>query len=163
MTRRKSKVESVAEILARWLGKRERGGELHLCVLRNRWAEVVGERVAEKTQPQSIRDRILTVAVANSSWLNELSFMRGTILQQIQDLLPDRAVEGIRLVAGTIGPRPAPRFSPPAPPSRVELPESRLEEIDREVAHVEDPELREAIREARVAQLGRALRFSRRE
>jgi hypothetical protein len=161
--RRKSKVESVAEILARWLGKRERGGELHLCVLRNRWAEIVGRRVAEKTQPQALRDRILTVAVANSAWLNELSFMRGTILGQIQDLLPLKAVEGIRLVAGTIGPQPSMRFSPPVPPSRVELSSSQLEEIEEEVRQVEDPELREAIREARVAQLGRFLRFSRRE
>lgn len=161
--RRKSKVESVAEILARWLGKRERGGELHLCVLRNRWTEIVGERVAAKTQPQALRDQILTVAVANSAWLNELSFMRGTILRQIQDLLPPRAVEGIRLVAGTIGPQPSPRFSPPLPPSGVELPSGALEEIEDEVRQVEDPELRKAIREARVAQLGRVLRFSKRE
>ena len=65
--------------------------------------------------------------------------------------------------AGQVRRAPPPPWAadePDAPPEQVELPPEQVERIEREVERqVEDPELRGSILRARLAQLGRALRF----
>jgi hypothetical protein len=160
-----SEVETAGDVLARWLGKRKKETRLQLYILRNRWAELVGERIALRTLPQSLRDGLLTVAVVNSTWLNELSFMRTSLVQQINAFFNDRRrqISAIRLVAGEVKRPPTPPWSedqPDAPPEPVKLPPDQVEQIKREVRHqVQDPDLQGSILSARLAQLGRALRF----
>jgi hypothetical protein len=160
--KRRSNFESVADILARWLGRKKRRSDLHQYTIVHRWVEVVGERLAARTQPKTLRNGVLVVTVANSAWLNELSFLRGQILQHINQMLGERAVSAIRLVAGKVVPCASPvAREPEESSSYVELPPDAVERIDREVAAIEDPMLREAIRQARVAQLARTLRLSK--
>ena len=91
-------METAGDVLSKWLGKRKKETRLQLYILRNRWAELVGERIAPRTLPQSLRDGLLTVAVVNSTWLNELSFMRAQLVQQINSFFGDRRrqISGIR-------------------------------------------------------------------
>jgi hypothetical protein len=160
-----SVVETAGDVLSKWLGKRKKETRLQLYILRNRWAELVGERIALRTLPQSLRDGLLTVAVVNSTWLNELSFMRTQLIQQINSFFGDRRrqISGIRLVAGEVKQPPTPPWSedqPAPPPEHVKLPPDQVAQIEREVRHqVQDPALQGSILRARLAQLGRALRF----
>lgn len=163
-----SEVESAGEVLGRWLGKRKAETRLQLYILRNRWAELVGDRIAAKTLPQTLRDGLLTVAVANSTWLNELSFMRGSLVQRINAYLAGgvtKRVSGIRLVAGSVtkpSPPPWAADRPEAPPDYVDLPPDQVARIEQELQQIEevrDPELRGSILRARLAHFGRVLRF----
>lgn len=160
--KRRRDFESIADILARWLGRKKHRSDLYQYTIQHRWAEVVGERLAARTQPKTLRNGVLVVTVANSAWLNELSFLRGQIIQHINQMLAERAVLAIRLVAGkvTCSPSSVSR-EPEESSSYVELPPDAVERIDREVAAIEDPMLREAIREARIAQLSRTLRLGK--
>lgn len=155
-----SRVERAGAVLSRWLRNHGRDGDLREHTIRLRWPELVGEQLAQRTQPTTLRDGLLTVNVANAAWLNELTFMRGAILRQINEVVGTATVKAIRLVAGRIRPAPPP---PPVvePPPAVAIPPEERERIERELAasEVEDPDLREAIRRARLAQLGRLLRF----
>jgi hypothetical protein len=155
-----SKVERAGAVLSRWLRNHGRDGDVREHTIRLRWPELVGEQIAQRTQPTTLKDGLLTVSVANAAWLNELTFMRGAILHQINDLVGQATVKAIRLVAGRIRPTPPPPAAVEVPPA-VELPADEVERIERELAasEVEDPELLEAIRRARLAQLGRLLRF----
>lgn len=63
------------------------------------WPHVVGLRFAEKSQPvlekSAIRERgLLTVAVPNSTWLHELSFLN--IADRMNDALGSRLIRKVR-------------------------------------------------------------------
>lgn len=163
MARYRGKTESAGEILARWLGARKDAPTFRQHAIRARWRALVGDRIASRTEPATLgRDGVLTVKVASSPWLNELVYLRGAMVAQINRLLGQRLVSAIRLVTGPVEPAPGPE-----PHERgdehlaayVELPPEELEQIDRELAGlVQDADLRQAIRAARVAQRARELR-----
>jgi len=152
-------VERAGEVLDRWLRNRGRDKDVREYTIRHRWSELVGPQLAERTQPVSLREGLLTLVVASAAWLNELSFMRSSILQRVNELVGGSVV-AIRLVAGRVTPPPPPPPPVPDGPDYVEIPADEAARVEREVAdQVADPELREAIRQARLAQLGRLLRF----
>lgn len=63
------------------------------------WAEVVGSRIAEVTEPRSVSKGVLFVAVRSSAWLMELNMMKHEILQRLNEgRAPDRRVERIVFV-----------------------------------------------------------------
>ena len=66
---------------------------------------MVGHRVAQRTEPTALRDGLLTVRVANSTWLNELSFMRELIAGRANEVLDCQAVRDVRLTVGSIARR----------------------------------------------------------
>jgi len=151
-----STVERAGEVLARYL-RRHHVRNVQEHAIANKWVELVGEQIAAHTQPLSLKDGLLNVVVASAAWLNELSLLRGPIVQRINELLGENTVAAIRLLAGRV--RPSPRPAPiPEQPSYVELPPEEVERIEHEVTEVSDPELRAAIRQARLAQLARLLR-----
>ena len=149
----------VHDVLAAWLRRQKPDSELRQYEIWTRWGELVGERLAARTQPHSLKEGVLAVIVASSAWLNELSFMRGELVRRINEVIGASTVTAIRLFAGPV--RPRPRFvkaEQVQPPPEVELPPEYIAEVEREVAGVEDSTLREAIRVARLAQLRRRLR-----
>ncbi len=64
------------------------------------WKEVVGQTYAENSQPSKIRKKQLTVTVANSIWLQELTFYKETILEKINTKLGRKAVDSIKIKVG---------------------------------------------------------------
>jgi hypothetical protein len=123
------------------------------------WTELVGARIAQRTRPDRIVDRVLWIEVATSPWLHELSLLKPQLLAGLLERLGEPALfDDLRLkLAGhrrrdrTAAP-PAPRRRPPAPapPSRPATGAAR-EAIVREVAAVDDEELRELIARVRIA------------
>lgn len=124
------------------------------------WRDAVGERVAARAWPDGLRDGVLHVRVANSSWLHELSFLREVVVAKANALLgPPPMVREVRFHLGTrrqegdedvlamLARRPVPRR--PAARPRPSPPADVLRRIDEETARIEDEELREAIRAMR--------------
>lgn len=62
------------------------------------WPAIVGPEVARRAVPKSFSGSALVVAVANSTWLQELSFLKGEILDRIAEAVGPGVVEEIRLV-----------------------------------------------------------------
>jgi hypothetical protein len=122
------------------------------------WTELVGPKIAQRTRPDRIDQRILWIEVASSAWLHELNLLR---LQLLEGLLArfgePRLFDDIKFrLAGrgkrpTVTPprprgRPAAHRPPPTPATGV-----AREQIVREVAAVDDDELRELIARVRIA------------
>lgn len=61
------------------------------------WASVVGSSVAEKCSPVGFSKGILFVWVINSTWMNQLFFMRREILKSVNKYAGRRWVHDIRL------------------------------------------------------------------
>lgn len=59
------------------------------------WAAVVGRQIAGVTQPISIRLGVLSVEVKSSSWRQELTYKKESIIQQLNDHLESNVVKNI--------------------------------------------------------------------
>jgi hypothetical protein len=122
------------------------------------WTELVGPRIAQRTRPDKIADRVLWVEVASSAWLHELNLLKPQLLQGILERLGPPVLFDdlrLRLAGGRRGPASAPprgrqRVAPPPRPQVAPATGAAREAIVREVAAVDDEELRELIARVRI-------------
>lgn len=59
------------------------------------WAKVVGDRIASQSTPLRVRDSILFVKVQNASWRNELVFLKGNIIQELNQSVKANVLKDI--------------------------------------------------------------------
>jgi predicted nucleic acid-binding Zn ribbon protein len=121
------------------------------------WSELVGARIAQRTRPDGIVDRVLWVEVATSAWLHELNLLRPQLLAGLRERLGNPALfdelkfrlagQRRRDPVALRGPRrPALPARPASPPATG----AARERIVREAAAVDDTELRELIARVRI-------------
>lgn len=71
-------------------------------LLKSRWAHVVGEKLAEKTEPDRVVGRILWIRTSHPAWGQELQFYQSTIIKNLSELDGRLArVSEIRFFQGT--------------------------------------------------------------
>lgn len=125
------------------------------------WSDLVGPKIAQRTRPDGVSDRILWVEVATSAWLHELNLLRPQLLQSLTARLGEPRLfdelkfrltgrhrrEPVTLrAAGGAGVRPTPPPRPLPPPATG----IARERIVREASAVDDDELRELIARVRI-------------
>ncbi len=104
------------------------------------WRRVVGARVAQKSRPHTVFNRVLTVIVTSATWSQELSFLKPMILERL--LAEGFAIDDLRFRVGEV--QPPQRQKPTRVPPRRRLPDS----LGLALSRIDDPELRGAIAEA---------------
>ena len=65
--------------------------------LREEWPRIVGEAIARRSTPLSVRGKTLIVEVENNVWMNEIQFHRSGIVRKIREEFPALGIEEIRL------------------------------------------------------------------
>jgi predicted nucleic acid-binding Zn ribbon protein len=121
------------------------------------WSELVGARIAQRTRPDGVVDRVLWVEVATSAWLHELTLLRSQLLAGLRERLGEPALfdelkfrlagQRRRDPVTLRGPRQPARPARPVPPPATG---AARERIVREAAAVDDDELRELIARVRI-------------
>ncbi|TDI80577.1 MAG: DUF721 domain-containing protein [Caldithrix sp.] len=81
--------------LLRSLGIEEKVKE-HQAI--NEWSRIVGENVSKVTKAQNVVNGILFVKVKNSSWRNELIYMRREILIKIDKTVGRGIIKEVRFI-----------------------------------------------------------------
>ncbi len=82
----------------------EVGKTLKLCNLLTIWDEVVDERVSKHTEAVKIRSGILYVYTSSSAWAQELSFLKGPIVEKFNLVAGEEVIRDIRFTAkGRLG------------------------------------------------------------
>ena len=118
--------------------------QLSLLVgLHRAWPEIAGPLLAANAFPQRFRNGILTLAVRNHSWAQELRMAAPALLSNIRRVMgPDSPVTELRFV---VGPAEAaePEDHPPEPVSTEPLPPGPDPDG---LASVSDAETRESLR-----------------
>ncbi|MCX5743864.1 MAG: DUF721 domain-containing protein [Proteobacteria bacterium] len=122
------------------------------------WNDLVGDRIASRTRPVGVTDRVLYVEVATSAWMQELTLMRVKLTMGLLARFGEpRMFDELkfRLAGRTRGDSLAPRAARRGAPAPHVMPmpatgEAR-EAILADAAHVDDPELRELIARVRIA------------
>jgi len=79
--------------------------------IRQKWPQAAGEYVAQHVFPVRLIRKTLRVSVSDSSWGNEMSYLAGTILERLQELIPAGWVQEIHVAAGgnPVPPPPLPK------------------------------------------------------
>lgn len=126
------------------------------------WEEIVGTSVALHAQPRSIHNRILFINVSHSTWIQQLQFLKSTLIEKINSYLGEPLVEDIRFKLGKISP-PIPASSKTAPWQGEDLDERTLKQIDSLVQKIDDEEVRKGLRDVLIkgARLERARKKSK--
>jgi len=74
-----------------------------LVSLRKRWPEIAGTLVSRNATPLSLRNGVLTVAVRNHAWAQELRMSKTTMLERIRETAGERIpVSDIRFAVGSL-------------------------------------------------------------
>lgn len=121
------------------------------------WTELVGPKIASRTRPYGVNERVLVIEVASSAWLHELNLLKAQILTGLVDRIGEpRLFDDLKFkLAGRSGARPSlirpkPRPAAPARPAPTPATGAAREQIAREVEKIDDDELRELIARVRI-------------
>ncbi|HTL62351.1 MAG TPA: DciA family protein [Nitrospira sp.] len=121
------------------------GLQSHLFELRlqQQWRDIIGEPVGSHTWPAHVRFKKLHLIVRNSVWLQQLIFLKPTLLTKLIEQGGSEMITDIAFRVGEIpeaGPEPA-----RAPVHTVDVSEAALVEANAHAAAVQDPELRQRL------------------
>jgi hypothetical protein len=110
------------------------------------WEEIVGKSVALHAQPRSIHNGILFINVSHSTWIQQLQFLKSTLIEKINSYLGEHLIEDIRFKIGKISP------ILPGPPKTHVLEDEKLDKgtlnrIEALVQKINDEETRKELRE----------------
>ena len=130
------------------LGLQKRLKTEQLSVL---WPGIVGPSVAKITNPAQFRNGTLFIDVADHVWMQELKFQEVELIRRLNDALREPLVRRLFFQLARIGrPEPIlPQEPPTALPMTIPLDPQQELALDREVATVRDPELREILKDFR--------------
>jgi len=109
------------------------------------WREIVGESLALHTQPRSIRNQILFIEVSHSTWMQQLQFLKPTLLEKINTFLGEPHIQDIRFKLGKISPT-TPTPSGTEVCREEDLDEKTLNRIESLLQKLEDGEVRRGLR-----------------
>lgn len=122
------------------------------------WSDLVGPKIASRTRPDGVFERLLWIEVATSAWMHELNMLRPQLLKGLRERLGEPALfDDLRFrltgrhrkdpVQLRTGRKPSP---PPPRPAPIPATGAARERIVREVSRVDDEELRELIARVRI-------------
>jgi len=110
------------------------------------WKEIVGEPVAIHSQPYSIRNRILFVEVSHPTWMQQLQFLKLTLLEKVNHFLGEPLIQDIRFRLGKISPTPrAPSKDPSLEYKKLD--KTTLNQIESIVQVIGDESIKKGLRE----------------
>ena len=94
--------QPIGDVLGELATRRGYAGVQKTCVCEAAWREAVGEQAARYSRTGAVRRGKLEITVANSTWLQELSFQKQRLLNALAKLLPDENIEDLRFRVGPI-------------------------------------------------------------
>ncbi|MEO7453899.1 MAG: DUF721 domain-containing protein [Fimbriimonadales bacterium] len=83
--RRKEEPQQAGALLARALGRKEIFERVEARRIGKRWAEAVGEHLAERSQPDKFDHGVLTIVVASAPWAQELRLRKAELLKRLNE------------------------------------------------------------------------------
>lgn len=112
------------------------------------WTELVGPTVAKIACPGPVRNGTLFIDVVDHLWLQELKFQERELIERLNAALGEPLIRRLFIQLARTSTAPTVQSNAESVPSVVDPPlDPQQEEVlDREVARVRDPQLREALK-----------------
>lgn len=144
-------MQHVGDILEVILKKRHIAVPIEDQKLQALWRKVVGPKIAAQTLPERIRRKVLFVQVSSPPWLHQLQFLKDDIVTKFNDLSGTDAITSVRFSIGAI-------VIPTAKESAFRSEKLRDKDkrtIERCLAELPDPELKQILRQAMTREMTR--------
>ncbi len=110
------------------------------------WKEIAGEPVSLHSRPHAIRNRILFVEVSHSTWMQQLQFLKPTLLKKINAYLGEPLIEDIRFRIGKIPTAVRPSNSKEEE-KEEKLSRQTMDRIEQLLQTITDPDVRKGFKE----------------
>jgi hypothetical protein len=123
---------------------------LRLTRIQIAWPEIAPGRLQRVAWPVVVGGGTLTVNVIDNQWLHELLYMKLELLERIQQRCRAAEIDGLRMRVGEV-PEPWPEPEPLPDPVVASLPDEPARDTVAALNDVEDPRLRQAMANARMA------------
>ncbi len=92
---------AIGDLIPGILGKNPKNrNKLQQYLLWDIWEEVVGPQVAAQARPFKMQGTTLVLAVSNSVWTQELSYLQPQLLSRIHQHIEPHLITDIRCVLG---------------------------------------------------------------
>jgi len=140
------KPQSIHSILEKTLKALEIDVPLKSYSIWGAWKEIVGDSVALQTQPRSIRNRILFIDVSHPTWIQQLQFLKPTLLEKINAFLGEPYIQDIRFRLGKIS-SPIPNLPKTHLLEDQKLDKATLNRIENIIQKIDDRDVRKGLRE----------------
>lgn len=149
--------DSIASVLHHVLHRHGMETKVFEHKLRRQWSDVVSEPIAAHTRPDQIRFKKLYLIVDNSVWLQQLTFLKPTLLETINAAAGSPIVSDIVLRVGEVraqeentkvkGKSEDPGSSPEPGDADAVMAQESIAQAEAHAAAVTDPELRSRLTE----------------
>lgn len=83
-------------------GQKKLSLKFYEAILKKKWAEVVGDDIANKSQPIKIDKQKLYISVIDSNWNNHLFMMKNDLLKKIREVLLIKKINDIIFFVGAV-------------------------------------------------------------
>jgi len=114
--------------------------------LQRHWPEIMGEPIASQTWPAHIRFKKLYLTVRNSVWLQQLTFLKPTLLAKLHEAAETAMIEDIMLRVGEV---PLPISASTSSSTDEIFADAEVGvEMDPHTAGIQDPDLRKRFTKA---------------
>ena len=100
--RRPYEVPRFGAIVSREIAERGWAEDMARGWVMNHWEELVGEKIAQHTKVEMIKDQKVFITCDSTAWATNLKYMQTTILQSIADKIGPNQIVGLRI----FGPKP---------------------------------------------------------
>ena len=145
---RRRNMERLGDIIDRTVKRLPLRRKLDDYALWGIWDDTVGPTVARNAQPEKIRNGTLFIRVRAATWMQQLQYMKDILMEKLNQRLEREVVTNVFFVMGEFPSEPPPE----APDATVPVVDAtRLPE--RELGRIEDPELRNSLRQLLLNQL----------
>jgi hypothetical protein len=142
--------EHIRSILEQLLANPEWKNKLQASIPLLRWREMVGDKIASQSQPESLHNGVLQVRVANPAWLHHLRFLEEDLRRKVNKKMPSLDIKELRFRQGPLD--QAEPMKSTICPEEIPTPQNDQEEptpLDRKqmrlLQSVTDPELRRSL------------------
>ncbi len=139
-------MERLSQILARLMHREGLESWAPIHVLARKWKEIVGEELARRCWPSSVRKRVLTVKVSNPTWMQELHFHKLEILKRVNETLGSSKLDDIRFTTRGSKPSPIQERAVLRAVEAWDLDERERLELESKISSVPDEKLRPILR-----------------
>ncbi|MEX2027561.1 MAG: DciA family protein [Pirellulaceae bacterium] len=93
--------KKIGDVVSQLLAKRGYARVQAAAAFDDAWRSAAGERFAAQTRCGHVRRGVLEVFAANSAVVQELTFMKTSLLQKLSSLAPDRKIKDLKFKVGT--------------------------------------------------------------
>ncbi|MBM3225793.1 MAG: DUF721 domain-containing protein [Candidatus Tectomicrobia bacterium] len=143
-----SALQALAPVLAQTLRQRGLGHVLLLGRLVQHWDVIAGPQLAAVTRPESIRARVLFIAVSDAIWLQQITFYQAQLLDNIRRVVGEVPITKLHFLLAMSTSRQPASASTEAGLEPVPLTAGEEQQMQDDTACITDPDLREAVRRA---------------